>query len=67
MNDFHIIGETGMIVFLVIQANNFLFFLPLQNFTGGLKGGKHITDCTNASRTMLMNIRTIQWDDQLCK
>ncbi|PIK60723.1 putative glycerol kinase [Apostichopus japonicus] len=39
----------------------------LWNFTGGLKGGKHITDCTNASRTMLMNIRTIQWDDQLCK
>ncbi|XP_071842402.1 glycerol kinase-like isoform X2 [Apostichopus japonicus] len=38
----------------------------LWNFTGGLKGGKHITDCTNASRTMLMNIRTIQWDDQLC-
>ncbi|KAJ8034395.1 Glycerol kinase [Holothuria leucospilota] len=39
----------------------------LWNFTGGVKGGIHVTDCTNASRTMLMNIKTIQWDDQLCE
>ncbi|XP_076262778.1 glycerol kinase 3-like isoform X1 [Rhynchophorus ferrugineus] len=37
------------------------------NLTGGVKGGLHITDCTNASRTMLMNIETLKWDPQLCK
>jgi len=30
--------------------------------TGGPKGGIHITDVTNASRTMLMNLSTLQWD-----
>jgi len=28
--------------------------------------GKHITDVTNASRTMLMDLRTLQWDQELC-
>nr|CAH7767893.1 unnamed protein product [Callosobruchus chinensis] len=37
------------------------------NLTGGVKGGLHITDVTNASRTMLMNIETLKWDPQLCK
>ncbi|KAJ8959431.1 hypothetical protein NQ318_022123, partial [Aromia moschata] len=37
------------------------------NLTGGVKGGLHITDVTNASRTMLMNIDTLKWDPQLCK
>jgi glycerol kinase len=27
--------------------------------------GRHITDVTNASRTLLMNLRTLQWDDEL--
>ena len=26
----------------------------------------HVTDVTNASRTMLMNLKTLQWDDELC-
>ncbi|XP_030763025.1 glycerol kinase-like isoform X2 [Sitophilus oryzae] len=39
----------------------------IWNLTGGVKGGLHITDCTNASRTMLMNIETLKWDPQLCK
>jgi len=39
----------------------------LQNLTGGKEGGKHITDVTNASRTMLMNIYNLKWDDTLCK
>ncbi len=30
-----------------------------------LTGGKHITDVTNASRTMLMNINTLDWDDEI--
>lgn len=39
----------------------------IWNLTGGPNGGLHITDVTNASRTMLMNIRTLQWDNTLCK
>ncbi|KAF5298514.1 hypothetical protein FQR65_LT00056 [Abscondita terminalis] len=38
-----------------------------NNLTGGTNGGLHITDVTNASRTMLMNINTLKWDPQLCK
>ena len=33
--------------------------------TGGPDGGAHITDATNASRTMLMDLATLDWDDQL--
>lgn len=29
-------------------------------------GAKHVTDVTNASRTLLMNLRTLAWDDELC-
>lgn len=32
------------------------------NMTGGVKGGIHVTDVTNASRTMLMNIDTLDWN-----
>ena len=31
----------------------------------GPRGGVHITDVTNASRTMLMNLETLDWDDEL--
>jgi glycerol kinase len=37
----------------------------IWNLTGGAKGGVHVTDCTNASRTMLMNLKTLDWDDDL--
>lgn len=37
----------------------------LWNLTGGPDGGVHITDVTNASRTMLMNLETLDWDDEL--
>jgi glycerol kinase len=37
----------------------------LWNMTGGVDGGNHITDVTNASRTMLMNLETLDWDDEL--
>jgi glycerol kinase len=33
--------------------------------TGGPNGGVHITDVTNASRTMLMNLETLDWDDEI--
>jgi len=35
--------------------------------TGGPKGGAHVTDVTNASRTMLMNLKTLDWDDEILK
>ncbi|HUK71229.1 MAG TPA: glycerol kinase GlpK [Streptosporangiaceae bacterium] len=37
----------------------------IWNLTGGTNGGVHITDVTNASRTMLMDLRTLQWDDAI--
>jgi glycerol kinase len=35
------------------------------NLTGGVNGGQHLTDVTNASRTMLMDLETLQWDDRI--
>lgn len=37
----------------------------LWNLSGGARGGVHYTDVTNASRTLLMNLETLDWDDQL--
>jgi glycerol kinase len=37
----------------------------IWNLTGGVDGGVHVTDVTNASRTLLMNLRTRDWDDEL--
>lgn len=37
----------------------------IWNLTGGTEGGAHVTDVTNASRTMLMNLETLDWDDEL--
>ena len=37
----------------------------IWNLTGGVDGGVHITDVTNASRTMLMNLETLDWDDEI--
>ncbi|XP_068624576.1 glycerol kinase 3 isoform X2 [Battus philenor] len=37
------------------------------NLTGGPQGGLHITDVTNASRTLLMDLETLNWDPMLCR
>lgn len=37
----------------------------LWNLTGGVDGGLHITDVSNASRTLLMNLETLDWDDDI--
>ena len=37
----------------------------LWNLTGGPQGGTHITDVTNASRTLMMNLHMLDWDDEL--
>ena len=51
------------------EAGDLLFGTPdtwvLWNLTGGVDGGVHVTDVTNASRTLLCNISSLQWDDEL--
>ena len=37
----------------------------IWNLTGGPRGGAHVTDPTNASRTMMMDLETLDWDDEL--
>jgi glycerol kinase len=37
----------------------------IWNLTGGVDGGLHVTDVTNASRTMLMDLETLDWDSEL--
>ena len=37
----------------------------MWNLTGGVNGGVHVTDVSNASRTMLMSLETLDWDDEL--
>ncbi|XP_018901163.2 glycerol kinase 3 isoform X2 [Bemisia tabaci] len=39
----------------------------IWNLTGGANGGVLVTDVTNASRTLLMNLLTLKWDPLLCK
>jgi glycerol kinase len=37
----------------------------IWNLTGGVNGGVHVTDVSNASRTMLMNLETLDWDAEI--
>ncbi|HWO69351.1 MAG TPA: glycerol kinase GlpK [Actinomycetota bacterium] len=37
----------------------------IWNLTGGPDGGVHVTDVTNASRTMLMDLQTLDWDQEI--
>jgi glycerol kinase len=51
------------------EKGEILFGTPdtwvLWNLTGGVNGGVHATDVTNASRTLLMNLATLDWDQEL--
>jgi glycerol kinase len=47
------------------QAGDVLFGNIDTFLTWKLSGGTHVTDCTNASRTQLMNLATLDWDDEL--
>ncbi|GGO96926.1 glycerol kinase GlpK [Wenjunlia tyrosinilytica] len=49
-------AENGEIAFGTIDS------WLIWNLTGGTDGGVHVTDVTNAGRTMLMNLETLQWD-----
>jgi glycerol kinase len=53
------------------EADDLLFgnidtFL-IWHLTGGTHGGVHVTDVTNASRTQLMDLNTLQWDREILK
>jgi len=39
----------------------------IWNLTGGPNGGVHVTDVSNASRTMMMNLATLDWDPEILK
>jgi glycerol kinase len=39
----------------------------IWKLTGGTEGGIHVTDVTNASRTQLMNLETLQWSTEITK
>jgi glycerol kinase len=52
-------AEAGEVLFGNIDS-----FL-VWHLTGGPRGGLHVTDSTNASRTQLMNLRTLDWDPEL--
>jgi len=53
------------------EKGELLFGTPdtwlLWNLTGGVEGGVHKTDVTNASRTLLMNLRTLEWEEAIAK
>ncbi|MBB5056302.1 glycerol kinase [Granulicella aggregans] len=53
------LAEKGDLLFGNIDA------YLLWNLTGGINGGVHVTDVTNASRTQLMNLETLNWDDEI--
>jgi glycerol kinase len=54
-------AQTGEILFGNIDT------WVIWNLTGGPNGGVHITDVSNASRTMLMNLETLDWDDEMLR
>ncbi len=52
-------AEAGEILFGTMDS------WVVWNLTGGVEGGLHITDVTNASRTLLMDLSTLEWDQEL--
>jgi glycerol kinase len=52
-------AESGDVVFGNIDT------WVIWQITGGPDGGVHVTDVTNASRTMMMNLETLDWDDEI--
>ena len=52
-------AEAGDVIFGNIDS------WVIWQLTGGPDGGVHVTDVTNASRTMMMNLETLDWDDEI--
>ena len=57
--DRRVAAEAGELLFGTIDS------WLIWNLTGGVDGGVHVTDVTNASRTMLMGLETLEWDSEL--
>jgi glycerol kinase len=54
-------AEAGEVLFGTVDS------WLIWNLTGGPRGGRHLTDVTNASRTLLMNLSTLDWDADIVK
>ena len=54
-------AEAGELLFGTIDS------YLVWHLTGGVNGGAHVTDVTNASRTQFLNLKTLQWDPALLK
>jgi glycerol kinase len=52
-------SEAGDVIFGNIDS------WVIWQLTGGTDGGVHVTDVTNASRTMMMSLETLDWDDEI--
>ncbi|MDR1768679.1 MAG: glycerol kinase, partial [Propionibacteriaceae bacterium] len=52
-------AEAGKLLFGTIDT------WLIWNLTGGVDGGVHVTDVTNASRTLMMDLRALAWDDAI--
>jgi glycerol kinase len=52
-------AESGDVLFGNIDT------FVIWHLTGGPDGGVHVTDVSNASRTMMMNLETLDWDDEI--
>jgi glycerol kinase len=52
-------AESGEVLFGNIDT------FVIWQLTGGPDGGVHVTDVTNASRTMMMNLESLDWDDEI--
>src|SRR5437867_2709389 len=52
-------AESGDVIFGNIDT------WVIWQLTGGPDGGVHVTDVTNASRTMMMSLETLDWDDEI--
>jgi glycerol kinase len=52
-------AESGDLIFGNIDT------FVIWNLTGGINGGVHVTDVTNASRTQLMDLKKLDWDDAI--
>ena len=55
------LAESGDALFGTVDS-----FL-VWKLTGGAQGGIHVTDVTNASRTQLLNLKTLAWDDEILR
>lgn len=55
------LAEKGEVIFGTMET------WMIWNLTGGVNGGVHVTDVTNASRTMLMDLKTLSWSAEIAE